>query len=108
VRLEPNVAAWLADHVNKTPIQPEAFAKKWKCLRRQAGFDLSQWVADWPRHTALTFHALIHGEVETSNWARTTISKLNHNYRGLVENKADAQTFWSLTPANVDADVKAS
>jgi len=48
-------------------------------------------VPDWTRHTALTFHVLLHGEIETSN-----------------AEKADAEMFWALTPSNVDAGAKTS
>ena len=104
VKLESNTAAWLAPHFAKTPIQPEGFESKWRRLRVGAGFDLSTWVPDVCRHTAVSNHVIRYDESVTSHWAGNSVAILNSNYRRFVK-KADSEVFWSLTPETVTSKV---
>jgi integrase len=125
VELHENAVAWLKE-CKGTPIYPESFRShfnelklnagfqpdKWKVesLKRKAGIDeektleLSPWIRDGIRHTAISHHLSGGGDENvTASWAGNSPRVIHESYKGLVR-KTESEAFWNILPDNIEAD----
>jgi len=113
VDLADNLVEWLRPHAGKkSAIHPTGFRRHFRKVRETAGFKLSAkadagklWVADMPRHSALTYkYAECQEEGETTKWAGNSVAIFHKHYKALVR-RVDAAKYWLITPANGDAEI---
>ncbi len=95
IPLVPPLLALLKKQRATGPICPPSWARRWKKLRKDAGFD--QWVPDILRHSYASYHAKMHQNLPQLQLAmghRDCQLLLTRyiNLRGL--SKKDAKQFW--------------
>lgn len=96
VSICPALAAWLARWLPLgVELAPRGAAKRWTAIRRAAGFlDREQ---DVMRHTYVSAHYVLHGEVATAAQAGHSAQELHASYRELMT-KAEAAAIFEVRP----------
>jgi integrase len=114
IELTPNVLEWLVPHFQKTPIWGANWRRDFDSVRRVCGFKgsvyrkkcdaaLLAWPVDVLRHTAISYwQAHFKDEGACADRHGNSVETVHGYYRGLVRPQ-DAEVFWQLTPANLDA-----
>lgn len=94
VTINPTLAAWL-DYCRKRDLPlPLADAPRYMTKVR---LPITDWPQDGLRHSFVSYHYEMHGEIETAKQAGHSIDMLMRHYRALVT-RQDAEKFWALRP----------
>jgi integrase len=98
VKIEPNLAAWLAPHVRKTgSVLPPNYRNKVEATWKKAG--LEKWPDNGLRHSFASYHVANFKDASrlALELGHGTTKLLFSNYRELVRPE-DAERYWNITP----------
>lgn len=108
IRIYDNLHQWIEPfHAKGDPIIPTGFIHRWGIVRHKSGFKkprdkvnklkLPIWPRNVLRHTAVTYHLKVNGEMATVDWAGHDVKVMLKHYVGLATQE-DAERYWSIVP----------